>query len=361
MLAIGDAPGGLQAELERASIGERTMGISDKTSICTGLFLLLVFGLSATRPAVARRNADGSPNGTRAFQQEVRVAGDVQKADLDSPERLRDREALALLLAEYSRKTTGWAPTAEPLWGVLSVNVAYGYPAGRRIWLAEEEVMRWREQLLAQGGREPAMIISRPQILVMFSEEDVFHIHPARVAASGEPRIVVLFGRKFYRARHVQGVLQGRMETDIVAALRTAGTVENPRASAELLQRLIWMAGQMSHLNFLVGKGNLERILACLDQPENDTRRCADAVWDYEMAAAEAMLQASRELKFCPKVDGCARESDLKLVTPPLTMLQFFSPGIDERSSLRNYLQFTLPRMYRKQASHFKKYWMERR
>lgn len=335
------------------------MGIADKTSICVILFLLLLSGMSAVRPAKACRSAEGSPTGTCASQ-EVRVAGDTQKADLDSPDRLRDREALALLLAEYSKRTTAWAPTAEPLWGVLSINVAYGYPVGRRIWLAAEEVMRWREQLLAQGGQEPALIISRPQILVMFSEEDLFHIHPAKVAASGEPRIVVLFGRKFYRARHVQGVLPGRMETDIVAALRTAGKAENPRASAELLQRLIWMAGQMSHLNSLLVKGNLERILACLDRPENDTGRCADAIWDYELAAAEMMLRASRELRFCPKVDGCDKESDLKLVTPPLTMLQFFRPGVDAESSLRNYLQFVLPRMYRKQAAHFKKYWMDR-
>lgn len=341
------------------SLEKRSMGIAKTKAACAGLMLLAAAWLCAARPATAPGSTDGWAAATGVSRQ-VQAVRDALKADIDSPDSLRDREALAWLLAEYSRKTVAWAPPAEPLWGVLAVNVAQGYPVGRRIWLGSEEIMRWREQLRAQGMPEPAMIVSQPEILVMFSAEDQFLVRAARLADSGEPRIVLLFGRKFYRARHVQGVLPGRIETDIPAALSAGSDARNPRALAELLQRLIWMAGEMSRLNHLLGKGNLERMLACLDHPENDTSRCADAIWDYELAAAEAMLQASRELKFCPKVDGCERESDLKRITPPLTMVQFFRPDVDVGSSLRNYLQFILPRMYRKQAGHFKKYWMNR-
>ncbi len=336
------------------------MRTCDKKAARAGLLLFLVSWFLALRPAEACGNADG-PSGTLPAFRQASAAMDTIQAEVDSPDFVRDREALALLLAEYSEKTHGWAPPAEPLWGVLSVNVAKGYPVGRRLWLESEQVMRWRELLLAQGVQQPAMIVSRPEILVMFSEEDHFLIRPARIAGTGEPKIVLLFGRKFYRARHVQGVLPGRIETDILASLRTGDETRNPRALAELLQRLIWMAGEMSHLNSLLDKSNLEKILACIDRPENDTIRCAEAIWNYELAAAETMLLASRELKFCPRVDGCEKEADLKRITPPLVMVQFFSPSLDARSSLRNYLQFILPRMYRQQAAHFKKYWAVQR
>lgn len=285
------------------------------------------------------------------------ISKDAGGADFLSPDSVRDREALALLLAEYSRRTSEWAPSAEWSWGVLSVNVIHGYPAGRRIWLEPPEVTRWRELLLSQGGRQPEMIRSHPEILVMFTDKDWFFVQPGRIIDGNEAKVIVVFGRQFYRTRHVQGVLRGDIGQDFIAAWQGAERAKNPRAEAEMVQRLIWMAGEMSRLDFLVRRGNLERVLACLDHPDENTSQCADMIWDYELAAARMMLSASQKLEFCPRSDGCDQESQLKIITPPLDMLQFFQPGIATEASIRNYLSFQLPRMYKKQAAHFKKYW----
>lgn len=323
-------------------------------------FLLLAFVFSSTCPAqtfegiidfVSVQGILGS-----AFLP-GQVPKDARKVDFSSPDSVRDREALALLLADYSRRTSEWAPSAELFWGVLSVNVVYGHPAGRRIWLELQEVRRWRELLLSQGGREPAIVQSHPEILVMFSENDCFLVYPGRILDSHEPKVVVVFGRQFYRSRHVEGVLPGRTGKDFLAAWQGDDKAKNPRTEAELVQRLIWMAGEMSHLKFLVRNGNLEKVLACLNHPEDNTSQCADTIWDYELTAANMMLLTSQKLEFCPRTDGCDKELQFTIITPPLTMLQFFRPDIKIQSSLRNYMEFVLPKLYKKQAAFFKKYW----
>lgn len=291
-----------------------------------------------------------------AFLQD-QITKDVVRADFFSADSVRDREALASLLAEYSQRTFEWAPSAEWSWGVLSVNVIQGYPVGKRVWLEPPEVTRWRELLLSQSGRQPEMIRSHPEILVMFTDKDCFFVHPGRIMDGNEAKVIVVFGRQFYRTRHVQGVLRGEIGQDFIAAWQGAERAKNPRAEAEMVQRLIWMAGEMSHLDFLVRRGNLERVLGCLDHPEENTGECADMIWDYELAAARMMLLASQKLEFCPRTDGCDQESQLKIITPPLDMVQFFQPGIDIETGIRNYLNFQLPRVYKEQATFFKKYW----
>ena len=294
-----------------------------------------------------------------AFLQD-QISKDAGKADLFSADSVRDREALALLLAEYTRRASEWAPSAEWSWGVLSVNVIHGYPAGRRIWLEPPELTRWRELLRSQGGRQPEMVRSHPEILVMFTDKDCFFVQPGRIIDGNEAKVIVVFGRQFYRTRHVQGVLRGDIGQDFLAAWQAAEKAKNPRAEAEMVQRLIWIAGEMSHLDFLERRGNLERVLACLDHPEENTGECADMIWDYELAAARMMVSASQKLEFCPRTDGCDQEAQFKIITPPLDMVQFFQPGIDIETSIRNYLNFQLPRVYQEQAILFKKYWILR-
>jgi hypothetical protein len=326
-------------------------------------FLLFAFIFASTCPAqVTEASIDsGSAQkilGSSFLQDQVpKVA---EKVDFFSPDSVRDREALALLLAEYSRRTSEWAPSADWSWGVLSVNVIYGYPIGKRIWLELQEISRWRELLLSQGGREPQMVRSRPEILVMFTEKDCFFVYPGRILGSSEAKVIVVFGRQFYRKRHVQGVLQGEIGKDFLAAWQRADEARNPRAEAEMVQRLIWMAGEMSRLGFLVSNGNLERVLACLDHPEKNTSQCADTIWEYELTAAKTMLSASQRLEFCPRTERCDQESQFKIVTPPLAMVQFFQPDIRIQTSLRNYLEFLLPKSYKKQQAFFKKYWSKR-
>jgi hypothetical protein len=322
--------------------------------------LLFAFIFSSTCPAQSIEGSIDSASvqnvlGSAFLQDQVRT--DAGKVDFFSPDSVRDREALALLLVEYSRRTSEWAPSAEWSWGVLGVNVVYGYPIGKRIWLESEEMSRWRELLLSQGGREPPIVRSHPDILVMFSEKDCFLVRPGRILGTDEAKVIVVFGRQYYRSRHVEGVLPGETGNDILAALQGTDKAKNPRAEAEMVQRLIWMAGEMSRLDFLVSNRNLEKVLACLDHPENNTSQCADTIWDFELTAANMMLSASQKLTFCPRTDRCDKESQLKAITPPLTLVQFFQPYVKIQSSLRNYLEFVLPKTYKKQASFFKKYW----
>jgi hypothetical protein len=326
-------------------------------------FLLFAFIFSLTCPAQPIEGSIDFSSAQKilgsAFLRD-QVPKDAGGVDLSPPDLVRDGEALALLLAEYSRRTSEWAPSADWSWGVLGANVVDGYPIGKRIWFDLSESRRWRELLLSEGGREPQIVRSRPEILVMFSEKDSFVVHPGRILGADQAKVIVVFGRQFYRTRHVQGVLQGDMGKDLLAALQGVDKAKNPRAEAEIVQRLIWMAGEMSHLDYLVRNGNLEKVLACLDHPENNTSQCADTIWDYELTAANMMLSASQKLQFCPRTDGCDKASQLKIVTPPLAMAQFFQPNLEIQTSLQNYLKFLLPKYYKKQAAFFKKYWSRR-
>lgn len=328
-----------------------------------------------------------------------------------SPEHKKDREAFAFLIAEYSRRTSPWAPSADDLLRLPSRSIVDGYPSGFRIWPGNDprNDEAWGDLLKSQGIAAENIALKKAapvkNVIVFISDKELygFSVDPVRISSSPNPMIRIVFERGFYCQAFVNSRDMPLTPNECFLDHWQGRGVKSARDEAELAYRLILMSGELYKWNRLRDNSVLQEIDGCFNGPNvrkfhevrekisrlnrdrqsdqvdertysekltalekegyeisssGEARSCAEFIFRYEYGAANAMYDTSQRLTVCLKPgQDCKKRGELTKISPPKTMVQFLVYGGSKKSALENYVRLMLPVWYPGGASLYGPVW----
>lgn len=320
--------------------------------------LLLRGATSAQEKTPGPQNAEQKPTSSTA----------VSKIDAATE---RDLDALAFLIASYWAKfhDAAWAPSADPLWGVLSQHIYAGNPVTRGIWQHDEDVKKWSELLEAQKLGGPVHRTSQLAINIILPGEGnpSFYVVPHEVQEGKLLTIDILFSRSYYVEDLYRGAGAGQLGSspgkDLLDSWKGVAT-KTQRSEVELTSRYLSLAGAFWRLNFLLSGNNLKQMDDCLygskPQTEKEVSDCADFIWAYETGASKTILNATEHLPVCLKPGGCKSRNDYTILVMSNMELYLYPEPIPgaraSKSGLKNYVHSVLDRVYSKLAKKYGEY-----